>query len=144
MPFTLHVRRWERGVPENTFVVDASVIVDFVLGGAAQDVIAERLRVGSLHAPAHLDAEVLSAIGRIYRAGALTAREATERLQDAAEVPLERHLLGPLVPGAWRRRPRLRLVDALYVELASALDIPLLTTDAALGTATRRAEVISV
>ncbi len=129
-------------MPEDVYVVDASVIVDFVLGGSAQTAIAERIAQLSLHAPAHLDAEVLSAIGRLHRAGTLTARLASERLEDAADVPVTRHLLGSLVPGAWRRRQQLRLTDALYVELASALDAQLLTTDAALGRATRRAEVI--
>ena len=129
-------------MPDDVFVVDASVIVDFLLGGSAQAAIAERIARLSLHAPAHLDAEVLSAIGRIHRAGVLTAREAGERLEDAAEVPVTRHLLGSLVPGAWRRRHRLRLADALYVELATVLDVQLLTTDAALGRATRRADVI--
>ncbi len=129
-------------MPEEVFVVDASVIVDFVLGGSAQGAIAERLSNVSLHAPAHLDAEVLSAIGRLHRAGTLTVREAGERLEDAADVPVTRHLLRSLVPGAWRRRQRLRLMEALYVELASALDVRLLTTDTALGRATRRAEVI--
>ena len=129
-------------VADQVYVVDASVIVDLVLGGSARTAIAERLSDVVLHAPAHLDAEVLSAIGRIHRAGNLTAREAGERLEDAAEMPVTRHLLDPLVPGAWRRRQRLRLMDALYVELASTLHVPLLTTDAALGRATRRAEVI--
>lgn len=130
-------------MPDDVFVVDASVIVDFVLGGPAQTSIAERIAQASLHAPAHLDAEVLSAIGRIHRAGALSAREAGERLDDAAEVPVTRHLLGSLVRGAWQRRERLRPADALYVELASVLDVRLLTTDVALGRATSRAEVIS-
>jgi predicted nucleic acid-binding protein len=125
-------------------VVDASVIVDFVLGAEAQQAIGARLATASIHAPAHLDAEVLSAIGRIHRAGQLTGRQALERLEDAADVPVTRHLLNPLVRGAWQRRQRLRLADALYVELATVLGVPLLTTDVALGRATRRAEVITV
>ena len=96
-------------MPDDVFVVDASVVVDFVLGGVAQTAIAERIADASLHAPAHLDAEVLSAIGRIHRAGALTAREAGERLDDATEIPVTRHLLGSLVRGAWQRRERLGL-----------------------------------
>ena len=123
-------------------VIDASLIVDFVLGGSAASTIGDRLVEASLHAPAHVDAEVLSAIGRIHRSGALSARQAGARLEDALSVPVERHELPALVQGAWHRRQRLRLADALYVELAHRLSVPLLTTDAALGRATAIAEVI--
>jgi len=58
------------------------------------------------------------------------------------EAPIERHPLSPLLLGAWRRRKNLRLVDALYVELASQLDLPLLTTDTRLASATRVAELV--
>ena len=129
-------------MPDDVFVVDASVIVDFLLGGSAQATIAERIAEAVAARSGAPGCRSLSAIGRIHRAGVLTAREAGERLEDAAEVPVTRHLLGSLVPGAWRRRHRLRLADALYVELASVLDVQLLTTDAALGRATRRADVI--
>jgi predicted nucleic acid-binding protein len=123
-------------------VVDASLIVDFVLGGSARSAIGDRLMEVSLHAPAHLDAEVLSAIGRIHRSGSLSARQAGARLEDALGVPVERHELPALIRGAWSRRQRLRLADALYVELAHRLSVPLLTTDAALGRATAIAEVV--
>jgi predicted nucleic acid-binding protein len=125
-------------------VVDASVVVDLVLGADNAAAIAERIAGSVLHAPAHLDAEVLSAIGRLHRAGVLPAREAGERLATAAAMPVRRCLLEHLVPGAWRRRERLRLADALYVELAVMLDVPLLTSDRALGRATRVAEVLAI
>lgn len=123
-------------------VVDASLIVDFVLGGSSRSAIGDRLMEVSLHAPAHLDVEVLSAIGRIHRSGSLSAREAGARLEDALSVPVERHELPGLIRGAWSRRRRFRLADALYVELAHRLSAPLLTTDAALGRATPVAEVV--
>jgi predicted nucleic acid-binding protein len=34
-----------------------------------------------------------------------------------------------LLLGAWPRRHQLRLADAVYVELAAALDVPLVTAD---------------
>jgi predicted nucleic acid-binding protein len=37
--------------------------------------------------------------------------------------------VGDLLLGAWARRHRLRLADALYVELAAQLECPLVTTD---------------
>ena len=128
---------------EGEAVVDASLVVDFVLGGTQAVAIGAHIDGLELWAPAHIDAEVLSAIGRMHRAGELTTREAGTRLGEAMDIPLRRQLLDDLVPGAWRRRDRLRLSDALYVEVASRRDVPLLTTDARLGRAVRIAEVIT-
>lgn len=128
---------------EGEAVVDASLVLDFVLGGSQAMAIGAHIDGVELWAPAHIDAEILSAVGRMQRAGELTVREAGQRLDAAMEIPLRRELLDDLVAGAWRRRDRLRLADALYVELASRHDLPLLTTDARLGRAVRIAEVIT-
>jgi predicted nucleic acid-binding protein len=45
-----------------------------------------------------------------------------------ASAPIRRHLLTGLLSGAWDARERLRLVDALYVQLASSLAAVLITT----------------
>jgi len=117
-------------------VVDASALVDFLLGtdhGRSVGMVLSRFAV--LHAPAHIDAEVLSALGRLHRAGTITARQATSRLEELAAAPIQRHALMSLLAGAWRRRARLRLVDALYVELSETLGATLLTTDTRLAAA---------
>jgi predicted nucleic acid-binding protein len=44
-------------------------------------------------------------------------------------APIERHPVASLLVGAWSRRDRLRLADALYVELAASRALPLITTD---------------
>lgn len=117
-------------------VVDASAIVDLVVGTEKAAAISTVLsEFAGLHAPAHLDAEVLSALGRLHRTGSLSARQVERRLEAVAEAPIERHPLSALLRGAWRRRERLRLVDALYVELAVALKAQLVTTDARLADA---------
>lgn len=66
-----------------------------------------------LHAPAHLDAEVLSGLGRIHRAGDLSAVEVTQHLDTVAVAPITRHDLPGLLAGAWGHRSRIRLADAL-------------------------------
>lgn len=48
-----------------------------------------------------------------------------------------------LLDGAWRRRHNLRLVDALYVELATQMDAPVITTDAGLAAASSSAELVT-
>lgn len=94
-------------------------------------------------APAHIDAEVLSALGRLQRAGGLSEAEVEERLELLAGSPVERQPLAPLLDGAWARWHNLRLVDALYVELAAQLDgAPLVTTDSGMASACTSAELL--
>ena len=123
-------------------VVDASAIVDALAGTAVGPAVTARLRDHTLHAPAHFDAEVLSALGRLQRAGLLSVRQVGTRVQRLQGAPIERHLLAPLLTGAWRRRHSLRLVDALYAQLADDLGAALVTTDTGLSIAAARAELI--
>ena len=124
-------------------VVDASAMVELLVGSNLAGAIQTRLQGSELHVPGHFDAEVLSALGRLHRAGDLTARQATERIELVASSPIGRHPLAPLLRGAWRRRQNLRLVDALYVELASQLNAAIVTTDRGLAAASRRARLIT-
>jgi predicted nucleic acid-binding protein len=115
--------------PFDHVVIDASALVellgDFTYGQAVQ----RRLRDTQMHAPAHLDAEVLSALGRLNRAGTIEAADVEASLTRLAQLPLRRHALDKLLLGAWARRADIRLLDGLYVELASQLRVPLLTVD---------------
>jgi predicted nucleic acid-binding protein len=96
-----------------------------------------------LHAPAHLDAEVLSALGRLHRVGDVADPVAQAGLSELAAAPIRRHPVADLLPGAWRVRDRFRLVDAVYVELARSLaPTPLLTTDARLAKECELAELV--
>lgn len=124
-------------------VIDASAMVDLLVGSPVAASIEGGLRGHELHAPAHFDAEVLSALGRLQRAGELSVRQVTARLQRVGAAPIRRHLLAPLLTGAWKLRHNLRLVDALYVELANRLDAPIVTTDAGLAAASPAADLYS-
>ena len=92
--------------------------------------------------PAHFDAEVLSAIGRLSRAGSIPEDIVPSLLGAVESSGFERHPVAPLLQGAWRRRSNLRLVDALYVELAASLDVSVVSTDRALATASPIVEVV--
>lgn len=130
--------------PSEALVVDASAIVEALLGTDLGVKVRERMHGQELHAPAHLDAEVLSALGRLHRAGDLDESSVGTALDVLATAPIQRHPLGPLLPSAWQRRENQRLVDALYTALAASLDsIPLLTTDARLARADGRVELIA-
>jgi len=117
-------------------------MVDLLVGSPIAAAVHNRLRSHELHVPAHFDAEVLSALGRLQRAGELTVRQVTIRVQRVAAAPLQRHLLAPLLAGAWKLRDNLRLVDALYVELANRLDALVVTTDARLAAASPAADLV--
>jgi predicted nucleic acid-binding protein len=115
-------------------------MVDLLTGAGETVEIRERLANSTVHVPAHFDAEVLSAIGRLARAGKLTSDEVSAFLKALQGAPFVRHLLPDLLEGAWSRRENLRLVDAFYVELAERLHVPLLTTDTRLSKAYANAQ----
>ena len=102
-------RRWTRpgrtSVPETeSLVVDASVMVDLLARSSLARAVGNRLRGSAWHAPAHLDAEVLSALGRLERAGRLDGVEAADGLLALSKLPIERHAVSPLLLGAWTLR----------------------------------------
>lgn len=86
------------------------------------------------HAPHLIDAEVGNVLRRHERDGRLSPPEALQALR-AARVFIDhryRHV-GPLEELAWVWRHNLSFYDALYVALATVLDIPLVTADARLS-----------
>lgn len=116
-------------------VVDASAVVDLILGRPASSAIAERLEVSEVHTPAHMDVEVLSAIGRMHRAGEVSDSEAANSLRRLSQSPAHRHALADLLEPAWGLRQSMRLTDAVYVALADRIGAALVTTDAKLARA---------
>jgi predicted nucleic acid-binding protein len=129
-------------VPE-AVVLDASALVEALIGTTLGLAVRKRLRGCELHAPAHVDAEALSALGRLHRAGELDAPTVSTALRDLALAPIIRQPLPALLAGAWAARDQLRLVDALYVELATSLQASLLTTDARLARSQAGTELVT-
>jgi predicted nucleic acid-binding protein len=124
-------------------IIDASAMVDYLVGTTVGQSVEGRLRGSEVHVPAHFDAEVLSALGRLHRAGRLSETQVEERVEKTSQAPMMRHVLTPLMQGAWLRRHNLRLVDALYVELASQIGATIITTDSGMASASPRAELIT-
>lgn len=123
-------------------VVDASAMVDYLVASPLAQRVATRLEDAEVNVPAHFDAEVLSALGRLQRGGDLSELEVQERVALTAQAPFHRHLLAPLLEGAWALHHNVRLVDALYIELASQLDATIITTDSGMASASANAEHI--
>ena len=121
-------------------VLDASAMVDLLVGAEWAAAIGARLQSGQLHAPAHFDAEILSALGRLNRAGHLSAAMVSLLLLRVENARIRRHPVAQLLGGAWGRRDELSLADALYVELAERLGAQIISTDDRLVAAAARAE----
>lgn len=117
-------------------------MVDLLVGTEFAAVVASRMSGRRVIVPAHLDAMVLAAFGALQRTGSMSARSIVSRLVRLERAPLERRAIGPLLGGAWRRRGRLRLVDALYVELAEQLDVSVVSSDLALAQASKRVDYV--
>jgi len=116
-------------------VVDASTVVDLLLGAAAATRLADRLLVTgvSLHAPHLLDIEVTQAVRRYALSGEISGRRGEEALTDLLDLPIHRHPHDILLPRIWVLRRSVTAYAAAYVALAEALDAPLLTRDGKLA-----------
>lgn len=118
-------------------VVDASVLAVFYLtDDARRDAVVARLSAGdALYAPAHLDAEVVSALRGLARVNPTLQRAAPAALQHLAGLPVRRMPLAPLLDRMWALRANVTAYDAAYVALAEQLAAPIITCDAKLAAA---------
>lgn len=80
-------------------VIDASVLAGFYTSDDPRRVVVvERLQEGAaLFAPAHLDAEVVSALRDMARANLALKQGAVRALAHLASFPIRRILLAPLL-----------------------------------------------
>jgi len=124
-------------------VLDASALVEALIGTPLGIRVRARIRGCELHAPAHLDAEALSALGRLHRAGDLGSESVSAALSELRIAPIARHPIADLLAGAWAGRQQLGLMDALYVELSRSLGATLITTDGRLSRAFGPAELLT-
>jgi predicted nucleic acid-binding protein len=127
-------------------VVDASAMLEVLLGTATGALVEDRLLTGgeSLHAPHLLDVEVAQVLRRYTAAGELTPERGREALMDLVDFPVHRYPHDVLLPRTWELRHNVTAYDAAYVALAETLAAPLVTCDARLGTAPRHAAKVEV
>ena len=116
-------------------VLDASAAVELLLRTPAGRRAESALRGSRVAVPAHFDAEVFSALGRLVRGGNLEEGLMEPILHELARAPFTRYTLRPLLVASWSLRHNLALRDALYVALARRLEAPLVTADARLARA---------
>ncbi len=109
-------------------VIDAAAVVDLICDFPAADPFRSVVQAATAVAvPAHVDAEVLSALARLVRDGELSRPQ--ERVELLATFGARRWPLQPLILPAWALLERIAARDALYVALAASLDATLVTTD---------------
>jgi predicted nucleic acid-binding protein len=120
-------------------VVDASVLTAFYASDdPRRATVSARLASGdALFAPAHVDAEVVSALRGLARVNARVARAAPAALAHLAGFPIRRMPLPPLLDRMWQLRSNVTPYDAAYIALAERLASPLITCDAKLAGASR-------
>jgi predicted nucleic acid-binding protein len=119
-------------------VIDASVLVSFY---ATDDPLRQyavtRLAAGNaMFAPAHVDAEVVSALRRLAHGNRVLAEAVPRALTHLAGLPLQRMPIAPMLDRIWSLRDNVTPYDAAYVALAEQLDCVLITCDAKLANAT--------
>ncbi len=119
-------------------VVDASVLVEFLLGrrGTVEAITRELSGAldEALHAPELIEPEALNALRRLLRYGAVSNLKADRAVAELGELRLILHPHPPLRARVWQLRDNLSAYDALYLALAETLiDAVLLTSDAGLA-----------
>lgn len=111
-------------------VVDASCVAAVVLAGPDAEPVRRRLALDTDHVAPHLvDAEVLGVVRRAHLRGELDGTAALLAIDDLEAWPATRVDHRPLLRRAWELRDALSAPDALYVALAEALEVSLLTLD---------------
>jgi predicted nucleic acid-binding protein len=125
-------------------VVDASTIVEVLLRTPDARAIEARLFQNgqTMDAPHLIDVEVAQTIRRYTINHQIDGERGRTALSILADLPINRYPHRFLLPRIWELRNNLTAYDAVYVALAEALDVSLITRDRRLaGAAGHRARV---
>jgi len=130
-----------------TFVVDASVVVEFLAPGRVGAAAGRFMRALSWPEPIELFApdlfllEVANTLRKLAAAGHIPQTVAGGLVARLPELAIASVGHAVLLSGAWALRQNMTVFDASYAALARELSCPLVTTDAKLARACRTAEI---
>ncbi len=114
-------------------VTDCSALMGFLIDPAGARAFGKAMaKADIVSAPELIDVELLSALRRLERLGAITAAKAGGIIDDFMQMPLARFSTHDLIEEIWDLRHNFSAYDASYVALAHLLKAPLLTRDAKL------------
>ncbi len=117
-------------------VADASITVEMLLyvQGQAGAVLDRRVNQRDVVCAPHLlDAEVGQTLRRLSLRGGLRVEQARAALNRLQALPIRRYAHTRLLYRAFELRDNITVYDGLYLALAEALDVPLLSCDAAMA-----------
>jgi len=117
-------------------VVDTSAVLEVLAAREPVAGLVERLaRDGDLHAPHLIDVEFLHALRRLVMNRSISDDRASDARGDFADLALTRYPHHRLSDRIWELRHNLTAYDAVFVALAEALRVPLVTCDARVASA---------
>ena len=118
-------------------IVDASVLTAFYAADdPRREAVVARLALGdALFAPAHIDAEVVSALRGLARRVPSLYAAMPGALRHLAQLPIRRMPLASLLERMWELHQNVTPYDAAYVALAEQLGAAVLTCDGKLAMA---------
>lgn len=121
-------------------VLDACALVEHVLWTDVGRRLAALVHApdADLHVPSVCDVEVGATLRRLTLRGEVAADVAAAALRDHRDLPITRHPHRVFLDHAFALRENFGFADAMYVTLAEAFGMPLVTADAALARAVRR------
>lgn len=130
----------------SAIVADASAVLEVLLRTSRADPVGRRILADDavMYVPHLIDVEVAQVLRRYVMTGQVEAPRATQALTDFMDMRVERYAMEPLLPRIWALRDNLTAYDAAYIALAEALEVPLITCDARLGSSAGHHAVIEV
>jgi predicted nucleic acid-binding protein len=126
-------------------VIDSSALLAALTADRRDDSLVSRLgSVPELYAPQLLDIELLHVLRRLVATGTLSANRAQRMREDFSALRVRRYPHEPLLDRVWELRGALTPSDAVFVVLAEALEVPLVTCDPHLATPAGHAAQVEV
>ncbi len=116
-------------------VLDASIVVELLTGGALAHTLARELakNPGLTIVPHLLDVEVSSALRKMAATQRIDSYRVEQMLRALAELPAERCAHIPMLSRIWELRHNFTSYDAAYIALAEGTGSTLYTSDAKLS-----------